>query len=344
MKTQAKCPICNQENWKDIEKYNYSIEDLKEVKPTIFKKISRKIADPLRKVIIASPRKNVVQDRLLNGYQKLRREVLFKVWFPSQTTLNLTSKYCNNCGLATFFPRPTDEDIANKYKYLQQKETNITGVNAPNTKAGNLDNLRAKRIYDASIKFLGNKKLDVLDYGGGTGKLMKPFIEKGHKAYLVDYNNHPIPRVTKISDDLTQYSSDKIFDLIICSHVLEHVSGIGNLIKFLKDQVKKEGIIYAEIPHEVWAGIYLETDPVTHLNFFTENSFKNLFLANGFNILEGKRQMASYGKHHIEVVWVIAQKHQKDSLEMLKPDIKDMLFPSRLYSLKKLFNKVINRL
>ena len=340
MDTRINCPICEQENWESIERYTYAKEALDIVEDTGFQRIWRLLYELLRKLIIARPRKRIVAGRIQNSYQKLRWEVLFNVWFPTQKEIDLISKYCRNCGLATFFPRPTDEDIANKYAYLKEKESSGEAGNVLYVKETKLDTVRAKRIYNLTLPFLGDEKSTILDYGGGDGKLLKPFLEKGQDCYLVDYNDQIIPGVTKIGDDLSNYSSTQLFDLIICSHVIEHVSNIGKLIQFLKAQLQPEGIIYAEVPHEIWAGIFIETDPVTHLNFFTVNALKNLFLANGFKILAGKRQMASYGKRHIEVIWVVAQKSQGESSALLSPDIKEVLFPSSLYSLKKIQNKL----
>jgi len=341
MDAQLKCPICTHDKWTSIEKYKYGKKDMtREIKVSRFESMWSKIAAPLRKIVYARPRKKLVQSRVNSAYDKLRREVLFNVWFPSQDTVILTSKYCDHCGLATFFPRPTDDDISKKYNYLKEKESNFNEENHSNTKALKLDKRRADRIYNSSMHFLDNEKIMVLDYGGANGKLMKPFIDAGHEAFLVDYNNKPIDGVTKLSDDLANYSSDKRFDLIICSHVLEHVSRIGYLIRFLKNQLKDNGIIYAEVPYEVWAGISLEFDPVTHLNFYTENSFKNLFLSQGLKILDAQRQIASYGSKHIDVIWIIAQNHNADTLETVEPDIEDKLFPSRMYSLKEFQKKI----
>ena len=60
----------------------------------------------------------------------------------------------------------------------------------------------------------------VLDYGGGDGRLMQAFQNAGKECYLVDYNQSCIPGVTKLADKIQEV--EQTFDLIICSHVLEH--------------------------------------------------------------------------------------------------------------------------
>ena len=61
------------------------------------------------------------------------------------------------------------------------------------------------------------------------------------------------------------------------------------------------------MPQEIWAGLRLEGDPVTHINFFTRNSLAGLFLGNGFDILERRQQVATYGRTALEVLWVLAR-------------------------------------
>jgi SAM-dependent methyltransferase len=154
--------------------------------------------------------------------------------------------------------------------------------------------------------------LRVLDYGGGNGKLLKPFMSAGHSCYLVDYNDNPISGVNKICDDMSAFTGDAFtgddaFDLIICSHVLEHVSDLTSLATFFRRHLDRSGLLYAEVPQEIWAGLRLDADPVTHINFFTRNSLAGLFLRNGFDILESRQEVATYGNAVLEVLWILAR-------------------------------------
>jgi len=264
------------------------------------------------------------------------------VWFPEKTEIRLDSVYCSKCGFMTYSPRPTDENVADKYNYLKQVETDIDGQTGHDSYSMQLDSARAKRIYNQCIGHFGDKKITVLDYGGGNGKLMASFVGKGHECYLMDYYDHPIQGVTKICDDINSCKTGHTFDLIVCSHVLEHVSDISGLVMSLKKRLKPKGIIYAEVPQEIWAGLRIDADPVTHINFFTKNSFMSLFLANGFNILESKQMISNYGKSYMEVIWVIAQFGDGNRSSILEADVEPMLYPSRIYSIRKIYNMLIN--
>ena len=77
----------------------------------------------------------------------------------------------------------------------------------------------------------------------------------------------PIKGAKKLGNNINDARIEKKFDIVICSHVLEHVSDLSNLVTKLKKQLKSNGIIYAEVPQEIWAGLRIDADPVTHVNF-----------------------------------------------------------------------------
>lgn len=341
METLFECPICKYSTWKLIEKYTYLRDDLTTTKQTRYSTLFRKLTIVGRALFLARPRKRVAHYNSLSKYQKLRREVIFKVWFEHEREVSINSIYCATCGFTCYSPRPNDYDIARKYMYLKKYEPDIGGQSDYDIYAKNLDNQRASRIYCKCTENALDKKLYVLDYGGGNGKLLIPFIENKHICHIIDYNDKPISGITKIGNDINNYQTNVKYDVIICSHVLEHISDVSNLIKKLKDLLNPDGIIYAEVPLEIWAGLRIDADPVTHINFFTTNSLANLFLVNGFEIIGKKQQVSNYAKTFMEVVWVVAKKNNINSHTLLTSDTNKLLYPSRLYSLKKIFRLLI---
>lgn len=337
MQKTYNCPVCKDNSWKKIEKYYYSRDDLLKKKYSRYSGLLRKINIAVRALFFAKPRKKTAHCDVLSSYRKLRREVLFNVWFKQENELYLVSTYCNTCGFTCYFPRPDDNDMAEKYAYLKQYEPDIGGQSGHDQYAKNLDKKRADRVYSKCSSYKSRRQGDVLDYGGGNGKLMMPFLENKYKCHLIDYNDNPLPGVSKIGDDINSYQGNKKFDVILCSHVLEHVSEISKLVNQLKALLKPEGIIYAEIPLEIWAGLEIDSDPVTHINYFTENSFVNLFIANGFEVLEKKTQIGNWGGTYMEVTWVVVKPNSNGASSLLDPDTEKMLFPSRIDSFVKLY-------
>jgi SAM-dependent methyltransferase len=180
----------------------------------------------------------------------------------------------------------------------------------------------------------------VLDYGGADGLIVLPFLEQGCECLLVDYYPYQLPGVKKIADDLDDMPPDLQANVIVCSHVLEHVADPRGLVQDLVRFLKEGGVLYAEVPSEIWAGIRIEQDPVTHVNFFTKGSFESLFRAAGCQIVDSGVQVEA-GR---EIIWVVARGAGEDgdqAADAVLPgqalDTARRLRPGRWRSLGRLF-------
>lgn len=359
------CPVCGDNKWSEVETFVYARTDGIGGGSALSRSWHR--LGRIGQVLLwARPRKRVVCCRTFSPYQLLRRKVLFETWFPGTDNVTLTSCCCRVCGFMTYAPRPDERDVSAKYTYLKQVEPDVGGQSGYDSKALLSDATRAERVFDRCLNHLGrdvvncSEEIRVLDYGGGNGKLLRPFASRGHSCYLVDYNDHPVPGVTKICDDMSSFPENETFDLIICSHVLEHVSDPSRLISFLGHHLNPGGVLYVEVPGEIWAGLNIESDPVTHINFFTERSLNSLLLRNGFGVLESRQQIANYGNMPLEVIWAVVSKRSggadipqardpanvqpgshshkhRDGSSLLPADVWSLLHPRRRASLRRIY-------
>ena len=333
MENLIECEICGNSEWKLIETYKYEKNQISLKEFSFFKKTLKYLKLIKRIFITAQPRNYIINSSGRNKYQLSRLWVLFDVWFKDVEQVVIKSKYCSNCGFALFTPRPSKMDVEAKYNYLINNSFDYEIKYSDNKKPQItfLDSLRSKNIFEKCIPYCNKGKLEVLDYGGGSGSNLINFIKNGSKCFLVDFNKNNLNGITNIGSDIEEIDSNQKFDLIICSHVLEHISDLKNIVSKLKFHLKEKGIIYAEVPLEIKAGIPLENDPVTHINFFTNNSLTNLFLNNGFNILSSRDEIVPYTFSFLHSSWIIVQNSKENSFPLLKNDIKKYLYPSRLY-------------
>lgn len=331
------CPVCRGTTWNELERFTYFSKDHEANKINTLLSLFQKGWQLARILAFPRPSRSSITRTQLNHYQIQRREVLFDIWFPGADKIELTSQYCTSCGFTAYSPRPEEQDMEGKYHYLITAETETVGQNDTDAYTHELHLKRVQHLYHRARKYLPDSICSILDYGGGRGALMASFLADGHDCCIVDYNNDTIDGVTKIGNDINDLNTGRKFDLIVLSHVLEHVVNPGILLSALSECLTDNGVLFAEVPLEIWVGIRIEADPVTHINFFTVNSFTQLLVNNGFRILEQKTEILNCGNNYMEVIWLIARPGTDESNRFQKSDIASMLFPSRLDTIRRVF-------
>jgi len=123
-----------------------------------------------------------------------------------------------------------------------------------------------------------NKKLNVLDIGCGTGiNITIPLALAGYAIKGIDIDkksiekardlSRGIPNITFLCMEIQQLSDNDIYDVIICSEVLEHIPNPGEFIKSIYSILDDNGTLIITIPNGYG---YFE------LESFIEKKFPNL--------------------------------------------------------------------
>ena len=148
MLTEFSCPVCGAHAWKALQE------------------VEIQSSEPL-------------PEGAAGEYLRLRRRILFEVWFPGALSVRLRPQVCQDCGFVLYAPRPSDQDVDAKYRFMQAIAAQNSGTGASVlTQAGkDMDRRRAQRIYAAVRRHLRPGPLAVLDFGGEDGKLLGPFLE-----------------------------------------------------------------------------------------------------------------------------------------------------------------------
>lgn len=270
-------------------------------------------------------------------FTQKRFRVLFDKWFPGKANVTLKSTLCRRCGFIIYMPRPEEQDIDSKYRYINELGQDYgQSISADSPVVVNRSN-NLLRYLNKNIDFA--KVNRILDYGGGDGRLMHAFSKSGKQCYLVDYNKNCVRGVTKLSDTINDLDPGEKFDLIICSHVLEHVAQPVRILKLIASHLNEEGQIFIEVPLEVWKRPPLHEEPVTHINFFTPNSLNNLMLVGGLHVLRceiaASPHQSGGARHAIRAIGRRASNpNSSANMKLLKPDGMELLKPSVLRSLR----------
>lgn len=218
-------------------------------------------------------------------YVQLRYRVLFETWFPEVNEVRIESILCEQCGMLIYRPRPEALDLTNKYKRLLELNSNDRLVRSGSQR---VDDARSEEVFRDAERMSGRSlaNTSVLDFGGGDGCLMQSFLRRGCRCDLVDFVDTPQQGVRKVCDTLENLPPNLRYDCIIASHVLEHLHEPREVLELLLQHLNPDGILYVEVPFEVWGRPPLHEEPVTHLNFFTPSSLKFLIEISGLDVVE----------------------------------------------------------
>ncbi|MGZ5053599.1 MAG: methyltransferase domain-containing protein [Methylobacter sp.] len=136
-----------------------------------------------------------------------------------------------------------------------------------------------------------SNKLSVLDYGFGHGTLLLR-LPRRHQIFGCELSQEAISNVNalcslwlrKVSlfspEELVARSSTLSFDLVCCSHVIEHVDDERELLSLFRNVIQKNGHLLLNVPiNEVWL------DP-KHIRKYTAGSTRLLLESAGFEVEE----------------------------------------------------------
>jgi len=205
---------------------------------------------------------------------------------------------CKKCGFIFLNPRFTDNEMKTKYETINQ----IGSVKYRLSKNPEfyLDK-RAYRVYKLINKYYKHDTINkpkLLDYGGASGYILKNFIGK-FECTILDYQKWDLNEDIKyLGRDLLDLSESDKFDVIFVLHTLEHVIKPKEFIQRIITHLTKNGIIYVEVP----LGCFYEWEklknPITHINFFSEESLYKCFNLCGLDVLHLRTsaQWVTHGK------------------------------------------------
>ena len=155
-----------------------------------------------------------------------------------------------------------------------------------------INSFHLKHIYD---QFLTLDPLSVLDIGCGSGYLLNSLHSRSAHRNInfhgVDYSA-PLDIYTDNNinfwqSDLFKFisqSPDNCYDLVLCTHVIEHLSNPENVIQHIRRISKKAFILICPLEKEFRWGVNY------HINFYsTEKDFLETIIGS-----EGTRKIHNY--------------------------------------------------
>jgi SAM-dependent methyltransferase len=142
----------------------------------------------------------------------------------------------------------------------------------------------------------------VLDVGCNAGELLSLFQQRGCRVFGIEASPGPARNAEKRlgvpiwhgrAEDVLPESER--FDLIVLSHVLEHIHSPGPLLARLRRALAPGGRLLIEVPNaddallRAWGGVYRPLCPGDHVSFFDAEHLGGVLRDSGFML----RQLGS---------------------------------------------------
>lgn len=222
--------------------------------------------------------------------------------------LHVPIRICVVCGLIQTNPRMTQEaynqfyDTEYRNLYVGMDKCTDTFFDNQLARAGYI-----YRFIEECIPKLNDRQLTILEIGCGAGGILKYFKDHGHQVKGFDLGTQYLEYGREHHGlDLSfgtigDYLDSKKPDLIIYSHVLEHVLHVNEELQKIRELITPDGYVYIEVPSvknlvEPYNGDFMLYLQNAHVYHFSLTTLKNLLTKNGFQLVQGSERVQSLFK------------------------------------------------
>lgn len=260
-------------------------------------------------------------------------------------------KVCQKCGLIIQSPVVSRFKMNYYYKYI-----------ADYIYSGNMgkpDKIKIKEVKKQKklvLKFL-KKESKILQIGSSDGYTLSKFKTRNNHTTGIEPSISSCKFAKKKNniDRLIQgtfensYKKLQIYDVIILTHVLEHIYNPFQMLKKLKTKLEKNGVILLEVPC-LANQKYLPFGYFTfeHLNYFDEHTIKKLILKSGYELISKIYIDLNHGLYPIQRMLIKkslkipAPRKKQNNIGIVKKNTR--IIKSFEKKEKKLFNKMSKKI
>ena len=168
--------------------------------------------------------------------------------------------------------------------------------------------MRMLRLIEAATGKESKSFSRICDIGGRSGELTAEFVYAQRFLYDKDTSSKSDPGVLVLKS-MEEVVQNGPYDLLVLSHVLEHIPFPVEFIESLNKLLSPEGVIYVEVPIE-YCGAIIKRRGITlgpHINYFTRSSLRHCVTKSGLGEIKLVQcEIAPYGELRMPVIKIIA--------------------------------------
>jgi len=219
----------------------------------------------------------------------------------------INTSICVDCGLIQTNPDLRKADYIDFYKNHYRSLYIADLVGSPEMFFKE-EYWRGQKIYRFVRKHVAfaHRPL-VLEVGCGAAGILKAFADRGFDVIGTDYGaeNLAYGRARGIDireGDVFSLTLDRKPDLVIYSHVLEHVYDPNEELQKIQELLAPGGYLYVEVPGifatrtNAFQGDFLRMFHLAHIYNFTKSTLTRLVENNGFELIGGNEEVRAVFK------------------------------------------------
>ena len=262
---------------------------------------------------------------------------------------------CEKCGFIYADTDVTQTKLDHYYENLSKYEDKTISTGGGYT-------IHDKNRLTSVAKYISskfdNKEIEIVDIGCAIGGLLEQLRNEGFGNLTGIDPSISCVEITKSEKKCNCFHSSLFniqesfgkYDLVILSHVWEHILDLKSAIKSIEKILKPNGHIYIECPNamlynEIIHAPFQEFN-TEHINHFTEQSFINFFGIYGYKCIEvgNKVHQIASDQDYNSVYGIFSKKESFTNFELkyenvILDSINDYLNKSDIW-----FNKIIEKI
>ena len=216
--------------------------------------------------------------------------------------------WCDRCDYGMTENRPSKEEVAGFYALDNYYTHNNNSTQGNGNSLSFLDRLRIHLSYrldggedlnpNEVTSLLKAERPTICEIGCGNGNNLTKFLAEGYAVFGVEPDPSAREMARKIApnifagtaEELPPAITDRKYDIVLMSHVLEHCLDINTVMSNVKGILKDGGVYIVEIPNcnslgfRTYKGEWPWSDIPRHLNFFTRSSLDKILKKHGFAV------------------------------------------------------------
>ncbi|MBN1213824.1 MAG: class I SAM-dependent methyltransferase [Candidatus Lokiarchaeota archaeon] len=212
---------------------------------------------------------------------------------------------CKKCGLIRANPRISEDTIelfyTKYYRTLIRSQLDNNSNSNLIIKTFQEEEEKGKRILENIQENLSLTNGVVFDFGAGAGGTLQAFKNAGYEIFGVDLNldylKYGVQKGLNLKkggiEELKKYP--KKADLIIISHILEHIHNLKTFLSNLKECLKDEGYLFVALPGlfnvQKTYGNFQSYFVIEHLYYFSLGTLKNIMAESDFTFITGNEEI-----------------------------------------------------